>query len=216
MIAPTEWSERYWAWVRTVDEHTAVSWPADLVSAAPSDAADAVAGSIEGRMTSRLRRSRESVGPLRGLLASLLDAAGEHRPVGTIERFIATPGEATWSALVASVPGRTPVDRTRLALFWLLIEGLSANRVVRELSRRGPGPLLEPIARTGVVTQFDFAVRSQRAKPIDRKKAWMKLAILAAEARGHFCCVGIFGLSLEVLEGRLGDQEPLGSEIAEA
>jgi hypothetical protein len=126
-----------------------------------------------------------------------------------------------WAALLAMTPGEDVVERAEVALRRLLLRGVTFESVVAQLARNGPVPALEAIARTGMLSQFDFSDRARRARRLDRRIEWTKLAFLAAQARGHMCCAGPFLMELEdLMREQLGlsseEEVALGWPIAEA
>jgi len=112
---------------------------------------------------------------------------------------VALERPSRWAPLVESTPGATPVDRCEVALRRLLLHGVTFEAVVARLAHNGPGPELDAIACTGLLSQFHFSDRADRARRLDRRIVWTKLAMFAAQARGHLCCAGPFRMELEAL-----------------
>lgn len=126
------------------------------------------------------------------------------------------PSVARWQALVDATPGDGPPDRVRRAIDrLLLLMDVLPRTVLNHLSRRvGPSPVLEPLARSGCFSQFEFDDRAQRTRVPEKKPKWLRLAIAAAEACGHQCCVFMFRMELEGLENPEGEGEILAFEPA--
>ncbi|MBW1881860.1 MAG: hypothetical protein JRJ84_26185 [Deltaproteobacteria bacterium] len=198
-------------------------WPAGMLDGAPPDAFDGMARELSYLTHPKTKTAPVRLQAHRLLYAELLLRKGDpealrHLPGEAIkdlpdgaserssawrraaERFQIKPGLPAWRRLLAVTPGATPVDRAQCVMERLLLRGFSFQTLLARLTRAGPVPELDPIAETGLVSQFEFGDRAHRTCVEERKRGWLELAVVAARARDHFCCVGMYGIELEMLD----------------